>query len=313
MREENQSSKLAKMKANLQKLLKKSWVLPAVYLGFAAVVLSTVIWLQGIDQQLSEEAPNAESTETGVGANLEEAVPVAKVSEVIKKPIINEKEAKIVGYYFDFNATEEQQQAALVLYDNTYRQNKGLDFAIESGETFDVVAALSGTVVKAEKDGLLGNVVHIEHDNQVVTVYQSLEGLNVEEGQTVKQGDIIGQAGRNLYNKDAGIHVHFEIQQNGVQVNPNEYFNQPTSAISVDEAEEPGEDEKEKLEQPIDEKNESKNPADEKKEQEDPADKKDEKDEQEDATNEKSELKNPTTDEKNELEEPKSNQTELQG
>ncbi|UTW68323.1 M23 family metallopeptidase [Anaerobacillus sp. HL2] len=41
--------------------------------------------------------------------------------------------------------------------------------------------------------------------------------VKVEEGQSVKQGDTIGQAGRNLYNKDAGVHVHFEIRHDGNQ------------------------------------------------------------------------------------------------
>ncbi|RXJ02923.1 M23 family peptidase [Anaerobacillus alkaliphilus] len=233
MREENQSSKLAKMKASLQKQMKKRWVLPAVYLGLAAVVLSAVIWLQGSEEQIVQEDPNMEQgqTDTNPGVNYEEALPVTAVNEVFKKPFLNEAEVNVIGYFFDFNATEEQQQAALVFYDNTYYQNKGMDFALESGETFDVVAALSGTVVKVEKDALFGNLVHIEHDNHVVTVYQSLEGVKVEEGQAVKQGEVIAQAGRNLYNQDAGIHVHFEVRHDGVPVNPATLFDQPATAL----------------------------------------------------------------------------------
>ncbi|QOY37219.1 peptidoglycan DD-metalloendopeptidase family protein [Anaerobacillus isosaccharinicus] len=254
MREENQSSKLAKMKANLQKQMKKRWVLPAVYLGLAALVLSTVIWLQGSDEQIAKDDPNVEqgTTDPGVDANYEDALPVTTVNEVFKKPVVNEEEVKVIGHYFDFNSTEEQQQAALVFYDNTYFQNKGIDYAMESGETFDVVAALSGTVVKAEKDALFGNLIHIEHDNHVVTVYQSLEGLKVEEGQSVKQGEVIGRAGRNLFNQDAGIHVHFEIRQNGVPVNPADFFNQPVTALPSADAEK-NEEEADELEDPSDE------------------------------------------------------------
>lgn len=258
MREENKSSKLAKMKANLQKMMKKRWVLPAVYLGLAAVVLSTVIWLQGSGEQIVQEDPNVDQGNvTGVEPNYEEALPVTTVNEVFKKPVINEEEVKVIGYYFDFNATEEQQQAALVFYDNTYYQNKGIDFAMESGETFDVVAALSGTVVKAEKDALFGNVVHIEHDNHVVTVYQSLAELIVEEGQSIKQGEVIGQAGRNLYNQDAGVHVHFEIRQDGAPVNPMDFFNQPLSALPASEG--VANDDDDELEDPSDEELEEEN------------------------------------------------------
>ncbi|OIJ11723.1 hypothetical protein BKP37_14865 [Anaerobacillus alkalilacustris] len=249
MREENQSSKLTKMKANLQKMMKKRWALPAVYLGLGAVVLSGVLYLQGT-ANVTQEQPvvDDEGYETGadIDVNYEDAFPVAKVDEVIKMPVVNEDEVKVIGYFFDFDATEEEQKKALVLYDNTYRQNKGIDLAMESGETFDVTAALSGTVVKAEEDALFGKVVHIEHDNGVVTVYQSLDDLKVEAGQSVKQGDIIAQAGRSLYNKDAGVHVHFEIRQDGTPVNPMDFFNQTVSAVDVsDNANDPNEDEEE--------------------------------------------------------------------
>ncbi|MCT8140127.1 M23 family metallopeptidase [Anaerobacillus sp. CMMVII] len=264
MREENQSSKLAKLKANLQKTMKKRWVLPALYLGLAALVLSTVIWLQGSDEQITQEDPNVEQGPTGTdqGTNTEDALPVTTMNEVFKKPFLNEEEVQVVGYYFDFNATAEQNESALVFYDNTFYQNKGMDFALESGETFDVVAALSGTVVKVEKDALFGNLVHIEHENNVVTIYQSLEGVKVEQGQSVKQGDVIGQAGRNLYNQEAGVHVHFEIRHDGVPVNPSDFFEQPLSALPAassektegDEVEEPTDEElEENAEEPLEE------------------------------------------------------------
>ncbi len=245
MREENQSSKL---KANLQKLMKKRWALPAIYLGVAALVLSSFIWFTGSDEEMVQDDAEVggeygEYEGTDVESNYDDALPVTTTNEVFKMPVVNEDDVDVVGYFFDFNSSEEEQQAALVLYDNTYYQSEGIDLAMESGETFDVVAALSGTVVKAEKDALFGNVVHIEHENNVVTIYQSLEGLKVESGQSVKQGDVLGQAGRSLYNKDAGVHVHFAIQQEGVAVNPMDYFDQSVSSLSTDAAEEVVEDE----------------------------------------------------------------------
>lgn len=257
MKEEKKSSSLAKMKANLQKLMKKRWVLPAVYLGLAAVVLSTFIWFQGTNEDATPNGNGSPDNNNSVGMDIgsPDAIPVTTTSEVFKMPVVNEADVKVIGYFFDFNASEEEQQNALVFYDNTYFQNKGIDIAMESGESFDVVAALSGTVVKAEKDALVGHVVHIEHDNKVVTVYQSLAGLEVEEGQTVKQGDVIGKAGRNLYNQDAGVHVHFEIRQDGVAVNPKDFFNQPITSITtskVDETEEMELEKDDEVEEPSD-------------------------------------------------------------
>lgn len=238
MREENQSSKLSKVKANLQKMLKKRWVLPAVYLGLVAVVLSTVIWLQGVpDFVLDESEPKDRTESNAKHPDQQEAVPVAAIQEEFQMPVTNENEVQVIGHFFDVNSPEEQQKAALVLYDNTFFESKGIDLALESGESFDVVATLSGTVVKSTKDALVGNTVHIEHDNDLVTVYQSLEGLDVKEGQSVKQGDVIGRAGRSLFNQGAGVHLHFQVLKDEVPVNPIDYFSQPEDEKEVSDEE----------------------------------------------------------------------------
>ncbi|OLO42301.1 stage II sporulation protein [Alkalihalophilus pseudofirmus] len=237
--EKNQSSKQSNEvnKFNVQRFLRKKWMLPAVYLGAAAIVLSAFFLMQNQDNTALESDPIGVTQPSGDGIEVHEgdAIPVTSANEVIKMPVANESEVDIVGYFYDYNASAEEQQAALVYYNNMYYQNKGIDLAQENGESFEVTAALSGTVVKAEKDPLLGHVIEINHDNGVITHYHSLEGLEVEEGSSVKQGDIIGRAGRNLYNAEADVHVHFEIRHNGEAVNPLDYFNQSLETL-VDES-----------------------------------------------------------------------------
>ncbi|WP_216829928.1 M23 family metallopeptidase [Alkalihalobacterium elongatum] len=223
-------------KTNVQRFLRKKWMLPAVYLGAAAIVLSAFFLMQNQDNTALEDPSGvSQPMEDGIEVLEGEAVPVTSANEVIKMPVVNESEVNIVGYFYDFNASAEEQEAALVYYNNMYYQNRGIDIATEDGESFEVTAALSGTVVKAEKDPLLGHVIEINHDNGVITHYHSLEGVEVEEGASVKQGDIIGRAGRNLYNADAAVHVHFEIRHNGNPVNPLDYFNQNLETL-VDES-----------------------------------------------------------------------------
>ena len=238
MKEENQSSKLTKMKANLQKVLKKRWVLPAVYLGLVAVVLTTVIWLQGVPNLVLEDEGPIDRPESNVTEpNHQEAVPVAVVQEQFQMPVTSQDDVQVVGYFFDVNAPREEQLAALVQYDNNWFESKGIDLALESGESFEVVAALSGTVIKSEKDALVGNTVRIEHENNLVTVYQSLEGVVVKEGQSIKQGEMVGKAGRNLYNQDAGVHVHFQVHQDQVPVNPMNFIDAQAEARNAEEQE----------------------------------------------------------------------------
>ena len=231
--EKNQSSKHKEESSfNAKRFMKKRWILPAVYLGAAAIVLSTFFFMQGQNDTAlpTEEGTNPNGIDVTVPFD-EDAVPVTGLNEVFKMPVVDENEVEIVGYFYDYDASPEEQQAALVYYNNTYYQNKGIDLKTESGESFEVTAALSGTVVKAEKDSLLGYVIQINHDNGVVTHYQSLEGVEVEEGQQVKQGDLLGKAGRNLYNADAGVHLHFEIRHDGLAVNPLDFMNQNLQAL----------------------------------------------------------------------------------
>lgn len=212
----------------VKKLLRKRWVLPATYLSIAAILLSAFIFMQTKDEATPNEAKD--STE-GLVVENNDAIPVTSADEIIKMPVANEEEVEIVGYFYDTNASPEEQEAALVYYNQTYYQNKGIDIASKDDDTFEVTAALSGTVTKVEEDELLGYVVQITHAQDVVTYYQSLANVIVKEGETVKQGDVIGQAGRNMYNKDAGIHVHFELRQKDVAVNPLNYFNQPLQTL----------------------------------------------------------------------------------
>ncbi|MCK0470056.1 M23 family metallopeptidase [Halalkalibacter sp. APA_J-10(15)] len=246
MREDNnRSSNNEETKMNIRSILRKRWVIPALYLAAAALVLSAVFMLQNNDETVAPEigidADGVSQNENPYG---EEALPVTSMSERVQMPFENEHEMNIVGYFYDVHATAEEQQEALVYYNNEYYPNKGMDFAHVDGESFDVIAALSGTVVRAEKDELLGYIVEISHEDDVVTHYHSLENIDVEQGDTVEQGDVLGTAGRNVYNKDAGIHVHFEIRQDQMAINPNNVFDQPIDAIE-DIAKEQEEDEKE--------------------------------------------------------------------
>lgn len=243
--EENKQSS-NQVKLNVQKLLRKRWVLPAVYLAVVAIVLSAFLLIQGNDEAQPNEANEAEE---GLVVENGEAVPVTSADETIKMPVANEDEVEVIGYFYDVNASEEEQQSALVYYDNTYYQSKGIDIASIDKETFDVTAALSGTVTEVKEDELLGYVVQITHDKDVVTHYQSLANVAVSEGAQIKQGDVIGQAGRNMYNKEAGIHVHFEIRHKDTAVNPLDYINQSLQTLidadhTIDENIESAEDSK---------------------------------------------------------------------
>ncbi len=100
--------------------------------------------------------------------------------------------------------------------------HKAIDIANHDGGP--ILAADSGRVfVAGWKDNSgYGNRVMIDHGNGYVTLYGHLSLIQVEEGQTVKKGDVIGQMGST--GRSTGTHLHFEIRHGGVLENPLSYL-----------------------------------------------------------------------------------------
>ncbi|MFC4321717.1 M23 family metallopeptidase [Litchfieldia salsa] len=101
------------------------------------------------------------------------------------------------------------------------QMHKGIDIARPSDRT--IKAADNGTVVSAGYDGGYGNKIVINHNNGMQTVYAHLDSISVSVGQTVQQGQKIGVMGATGHS--TGVHLHFEVYQNGSLKNPIDYLN----------------------------------------------------------------------------------------
>ncbi|WP_102273639.1 M23 family metallopeptidase [Cytobacillus massiliigabonensis] len=232
MREEEK--KRSSQNSSFKRFFKKRWAFPAIYIASAAIILSAVLWYQNSNSAKNQDDFDYNATDVP-GKNINEpAVEVNRQMENFIMPVKEEDSPVIQRHFYDMNGKAEEQEAALVFYNNSYHQNTGVDIGIESGETFDVIAALSGTVTKVAEDVLLGNVIEIEHDNGIVTQYQSVTEMNVEVGDPVKQGQVLAKAGESMFDEEAGVHVHFEIRKDGVPVNPHNYFQKPLSSLQED-------------------------------------------------------------------------------
>ncbi|HEX6593660.1 MAG TPA: peptidoglycan DD-metalloendopeptidase family protein [Bacillota bacterium] len=234
MKEENNTPK-----SKWSRIYRKKWFFPALYLAIATILLSVVVWYQNVGQQIPEAEKDVKQGEDYVPNPFnEDAEAVVDQQEVIKMPVKDKNQTEIVTKFYDYNAEQEDQENALVLYNNRYYQSTGIDIAADDGEAFEVIASLSGTVTEVKEDPLLGNVVVMDHDNDVMTYYASLQDVEVKAGDKVKQGDRLGVAGKNLFGKDHGTHVHFEIRKDGKEVDPESYFDQPMSKLDEVDAEE---------------------------------------------------------------------------
>ena len=147
-------------------------------------------------------------------------------------PVINEVTKLIKPYtasgvsvaknYYDYKGEAAEQEKSIIYHDNTYMQNSGIDYVLNT--TFDVISVLDGTVTNVKEDELVGKTIEIKHDNNYVSVYQSLSEVSVKKGDSVKQGDVLGKSGTNKLDSELGNHLHFELYVNGQVVNPTEYI-----------------------------------------------------------------------------------------
>lgn len=105
-----------------------------------------------------------------------------------------------------------------------WRTHDGIDIAAVQGTT--VLSASSGTVSSVTDDPLMGTTVTIRHDGGYETTYANLQARpNVEAGETVSAGQIIGAVGRTAAAESAqGPHLHFSVTKDGEPVDPNEYL-----------------------------------------------------------------------------------------
>ncbi len=99
------------------------------------------------------------------------------------------------------------------------KMHKGIDFAAPTGTP--IYAAGDGVIAFAGNKGGYGNFVIVHHNDTYATGYghASRIAAGITVGKKVKQGDIIAYVGST--GNSTGPHLHYEIVQSGMQVNPS--------------------------------------------------------------------------------------------
>ncbi len=99
--------------------------------------------------------------------------------------------------------------------------HKGIDIG-RVGYTTTIHAAKAGTVIVAQRSSSYGNYVVISHGGGNTTLYAHMSSLGTTAGAYVNQGDSIGVTGST--GNSTGPHLHFEISENSVRINPLKYL-----------------------------------------------------------------------------------------
>jgi len=104
--------------------------------------------------------------------------------------------------------------------DGYRKMHKGVDFRASRGTP--IVAAGNGVVDYIGRRGGYGKYIRIRHNGTYKTAYAHLSKYapSLKAGARVMQGDVIGYVGST--GRSTGPHLHFEVLENGRQVNPME-------------------------------------------------------------------------------------------
>lgn len=99
----------------------------------------------------------------------------------------------------------------------------GLDFSADVGTP--ILAAAGGVVVTQEFHSAYGNMVEIDHGNELVTRYAHASRVLVKVGDIVKRGQTIAHVGST--GRSTGAHLHFEVWLSGVAQDPQFFLRPP--------------------------------------------------------------------------------------
>ena len=199
----------------------KLLAVPAVY-TLAIFVFGTSMYLiqKAVNKNQFESNENMEYVDKEIVTD-NEYIPVVAVDNTILKPYVNEN-VTINKAFYDYKSESKKQEEALVVYENTYMQNSGVDYKLN--ESFEIVSILDGTVIDVSENEILGKTIKIRHSNDLISTYQSLSEINVNKDDTVLRGQAIGKSGTsNLYPSD--YNLHFELSFQGKIINPEESYN----------------------------------------------------------------------------------------
>ena len=90
-----------------------------------------------------------------------------------------------------------------------------------------IMASAAGVIVYAGFHPQYGNMVEIDHGNDIVTRYGHASRLLVTVGQVVRSGQEIAEVGST--GRSTGSHLHFEVRYKGIAQNPRRFLESAAS------------------------------------------------------------------------------------
>lgn len=190
-----------------KKLVLRPFVLPTLYI---TLIISLMIFTA---QTLYKDSkPKDQEVDYVTDSIFKDIVPVINMTDsYVLNPYSGENVVEKVGYY-NYQADEASQEMSIIQYENTYLQNTGITYY--SDNEFKVVAIMDGTVSRVYENDILGKIVELTHENNVISVYQMLNDVKVNTGDVVQAGEEIATSGKSKIS-NSGFNLHFEVYKDG--------------------------------------------------------------------------------------------------
>ncbi len=200
-------------------------LLPTFYIGIIAVmVLCSTLVVSGVKTYLLNRQ---EMKFTIDNVFDEDTTPVVKTeTNIIVKPYISDS-VKVGRYFYDFESDEKKQENSLILYEDTYMQNNGVDYV--DNKNFDVVAILDGEIISIEDSEVYGKVVTIKHNDNLKSVYSNVDGVLVTVGYKIHQGEIFAMSAKPKLQSGYESMLHFEVFYKESAIDPENMYTMSVS------------------------------------------------------------------------------------
>ena len=109
-----------------------------------------------------------------------------------------------------------------ILNDKPRRPHYGLDYAADEGTP--IKAMMDGVVTLAEKDlYFTGGTIVFDHGHGISTLYMHMKDVDVQKGQIIKQGDVVGTVGKT--GRSTGPHLDIRLNWFDVKLDPATIIN----------------------------------------------------------------------------------------
>lgn len=200
-------------------------LLPIFYIGIIGVMVACILLvITGIKNYVED----SNKTKFTLDSVFEDTVePVNKTeSNTIIKPFTSDK-VTVGRTFYDYKSEAKKQERSLIVYENTYMQNNGVDYVCS--DEFDVVSVLAGEIISIEDNDVYGKVVTIKHNENLTSIYSNIKSITAKVGYKISQGEILGVSNKSSLESSDKNMLHFEVYYKGNPIDPENLYTMSVS------------------------------------------------------------------------------------